>query len=121
VLPSVLDGEAIEWAASRLRRCAEAGKYLIVVSDGAPVDDSTLIENGGPYLQHHLRSVMEEIAQAGDIQLAAIGIGHDVGRYYGRGIAVTDLDDDVTQALLDLIQQLLGPQTEAGLAEPQVR
>jgi cobaltochelatase CobT len=109
LLKENLDGEAIEWAASRLRKCAEGRKYLIVISDGAPVDDSTLLANGGPYLEYHLRSVMQEIAQAGDIELAAIGLGHDVGRYYERSLTVTSLDDDLAQIVLQLLEQLLGP------------
>jgi hypothetical protein len=106
LLKENLDGEAVAWAASRLRQRGESRKYLIVVSDGAPVDDSTLMANGGDYLEKHLRSVIHEIAEAGDIQLAAIGIGHDVSRYYGRSIVV-NAPDDLGNAALQLIEQLL--------------
>jgi cobaltochelatase CobT len=107
LLKENLDGEAVQWAASRLHKCAESRKYLIVVSDGAPVDDSTIAQNGGAYLVNHLLGVIEEIAQAGDIQLAAIGIGHAVDRYYERSVAVHSAADDVGAAALRLIEQLL--------------
>jgi cobaltochelatase CobT len=81
-------------------------KYLIVLSDGAPVDDSTLYENGDAYLERHLLSVIHEIAQAGDIQLAAIGIGHAVECYYSRSIAVA-APEELEGAILRLIEQLL--------------
>jgi cobaltochelatase CobT len=81
-----IDGEAIEWAVSRLRQRAERRKCLIVMSDGAPVDDSTLLTNGAGYLDHHLRSVVRAIEQAGDIKLAAIGICHPVGQYFSQSI-----------------------------------
>jgi transglutaminase-like putative cysteine protease len=106
LLKENLDGEAIEWAASRLRKREENRKFIIVVSDGAPVDDSTLVQNGGQYLENHLRSVIQQIAQAGDIQLLAIGIGHAVDRYYERSITVATADDLGT-ALLELIEQLV--------------
>jgi cobaltochelatase CobT len=101
-----VDGEAIEWAASRLRRRGESQKYLIVVSDGAPVDDSTLLANGDAYLEHHLLSVIHGIGQAGDIQLGAIGIGHPVERYYTRSITINALEE-LDGAVLQLIEQLL--------------
>jgi Cobalamin biosynthesis protein CobT VWA domain len=105
LLKENLDGEAIQWAASRLRKREESRKFIILVSDGAPVDDSTLVENAGAYLENHLRSVIQEIAQAGDIQLSAIGIGHAVDRYYERSITVST-PDDLGTALLELIEQL---------------
>ncbi len=76
-----------------------------MVSDGAPVDDSTLLANGDAYLEHHLLSVIHGIAQAGDIQLAAIGIGHPVERYYRRSITITALEE-LDGAILQLIEQL---------------
>jgi cobaltochelatase CobT len=106
LLKENIDGEAIEWAASRLRQRRESHKYLIVLSDGAPVDDSTLYENGDAYLERHLLSVIHEIAQADDIQLAAIGIGHDVERYYSRSITVA-APEELEGAILQLIEQLL--------------
>jgi len=101
-----VDGEAIEWAASRLRQRGESQKYLIVVSDGAPVDDSTLFANGDAYLEHHLLSVIHGIGQAGDIQLGAIGIGHRVERYYTRSMTI-NAPEELDGAILQLIEQLL--------------
>jgi cobaltochelatase CobT len=101
-----LDGEALEWAASRLRNQPESRKHLIVISDGAPVDDSTLLENGEEYLENHLRSVIFAIDKAGDIQLSAIGIKFAVDRYYARSIVI-DSPDDLGAALLRLIGQVL--------------
>ena len=106
LLKENLDGEAIEWAATRLRNREESRKFIIVVSDGAPVDDSTLLQNGAQYLENHLRGVIQQIAQAGDIQLSAIGIGHAVDRYYERSIIVAT-PDDLGTALLELIEQLV--------------
>jgi len=103
-----IDGEAVEWAASRLRRREEKQKYLIVLSDGAPVDDSTLHANGDAYLSHHLRRVTSEIEQAGDIRLAAIGIGHPVGPYYRDGITISS-PEELEGTLVDLINRLLQP------------
>jgi cobaltochelatase CobT len=101
-----IDGEAVEWAASRLRRREERRKYLIVLSDGAPVDDSTLHANGDGYLDHHLRRVTSEIEQAGDIQLAAIGIGHPVERYYKQGTTISS-PEELESTLVQLINRLL--------------
>jgi cobaltochelatase CobT len=106
LLKENIDGEALEWAASRLRQRAERDKYLIVVSDGASVDDSTLLENGDAYLERHLLSVIQGIAQAGDIHLAAIGIGHRMERYYARSATVT-APEELDGAVLQLIEQLL--------------
>jgi cobaltochelatase CobT len=101
-----IDGEAIEWAASRLRRREERRKYLIVLSDGAPVDDSTLLANSDGYLIHHLRRVTGEIKQAGDIRLAAIGIGHPVEQYYKEGITISS-PQELESTLVQLIDRLL--------------
>jgi cobaltochelatase CobT len=103
-----IDGEAVEWAASRLRRRDERQKYLIVLSDGAPVDDSTLHTNGDGYLSHHLRCVTSEIEQAGDISLAAIGIGHPVEQYYKQGITISS-PEELEATLVQLIIRLLRP------------
>ncbi|MBR0752809.1 cobalamin biosynthesis protein CobT [Bradyrhizobium jicamae] len=108
LLKENIDGEAIEWAASRLRRRDERQKCLIVLSDGAPVDDSTLYENGDRYLPEDLRRVANEIEQAGDIQLAAIGIGHPVGQYYKQGITI-DSPEELESTLIQLINRLLHP------------
>ncbi|WBL78451.1 cobalamin biosynthesis protein CobT [Bradyrhizobium xenonodulans] len=101
-----IDGEAIEWAASRLRRREERRKYLIVLSDGAPVDDSTLLTNGDGYLIHHLRQIIGEIEQAGDVQIAAIGIGHPVEQYYKDGVTIGS-PEELESTLLQLINRLI--------------
>ena len=101
-----IDGEAIEWAAWRLRRREERRKHLIVLSDGAPVDDSTLLTNGDGYLIQHLRRVIGEIEQAGDIRLAAIGIGHPVEPYYKEGITISS-PEELESTLIQLINRLL--------------
>jgi len=101
-----LDGEALEWAASRLRRRPEKQKHIIVISDGAPVDDSTLAENGAEYLENHLQSVISAIAREGDIQLSAIGINIAVDRYYEHSLVIST-PDDLGGAVLQLIEQLL--------------
>ena len=103
-----IDGEAVEWAASRLRRRGERNKLLIVLSDGAPVDDSTLLENGDGYLSHHLSRVTSEIEQAGGIRLAAIGIGHPVEQYYKQGITIGS-PEELEDTLVQLINRLLRP------------
>ncbi|WP_315799203.1 cobaltochelatase CobT-related protein [Bradyrhizobium sp. SZCCHNRI3043] len=101
-----IDGEALAWAATRLRRCKERRKILIVLSDRAPVDDSTLLENGDEYLSRHLRTIAGEIEQADDIRLVAIGIGHATAPYYQQGITISS-PDELESTLLQLIEQLL--------------
>lgn len=108
LLKENIDGEAIEWAASRLRQRDERQKCLIVLSDGAPVDDSTLHENGDRYLDHHMRRVIGEIEQAGDIRLAAIGIGHPVEQYYKEGLTISS-PEELESTLVQLINRLLHP------------
>jgi cobaltochelatase CobT len=77
-----VDGEAIEWAASRMRSHCSTRKVLIVISDGAPADDSTILANGVDYLPQHLKAVLQNIDAAGDIDVCALGLAHDVERYY---------------------------------------
>ena len=86
-----VDGEAIEWAASELKRRSEARKLLVVLSDGAPVDDSTLMENGPNYLVRHLAKVAEDVPSEGVIQLGAVGLDHWVSEYYPHSTESTDL------------------------------
>jgi cobaltochelatase CobT len=113
LLKENIDGEALEWAATRLRRCAERHKHLIVVSDGAPVDDSTLLENGNRYLERHLRGIIHGIEQAGDIELAAIGICYPVERYYARAVTITAPEELVAAVLRIIEQQLCPPSAES--------
>jgi cobaltochelatase CobT len=92
LLKENIDGEAIQWAAQRLRARPEQRKIMMVISDGAPVDDSTLSANSGGYLDQHLREVIRSVERAGDIELLAIGIGHDVTRYYSRAVTLHDVE-----------------------------
>jgi len=92
LLKENIDGEALLWAHNRLKLRPEQRKILMVISDGAPVDDSTLSVNPGNYLEQHLRSVISWIQDHTDIELAAIGIGHDVTRYYRRAVTIADTE-----------------------------
>ena len=92
LLKENIDGEALIWASSRLKRRNEKKKILIVISDGAPVDDSTLSVNNPNILENHLKEVVTEIEQEGKINLVAIGIGHDVSRYYKKAFTIDSPD-----------------------------
>ncbi|MEE4120985.1 MAG: cobaltochelatase subunit CobT [Paracoccaceae bacterium] len=100
LLKENIDGEALEWAHRRLAGRGEARKILMVISDGAPVDDSTLSVNPSNYLEKHLRDVIAMIERKRTVELLAIGIGHDVTRYYDRAVTITD------------VEQLAGAMTE---------
>lgn len=93
LLKENIDGEALLWAERRLDRRAEQRKILMIISDGAPVDDSTLSVNPSHYLESHLHSVVRHIESKGSIELSAIGIGHDVTRYYRRAVKLSDAED----------------------------
>ncbi len=93
ILKENIDGEAIMWAYSRLRKRKEERKILMVISDGAPVDDSTLSVNSGDYLEKHLKKVVKLVESKDDVEILAIGIGHDVSRYYNRAIKITDVQE----------------------------
>ena len=93
LLKENIDGEAISWAFNRLKRRKEERKILMVISDGAPVDDSTLSVNSGDFLEKHLKKMVKFIEDKTDIEILAIGIGHDVSRYYKRAIKITDVNE----------------------------
>lgn len=93
LLKENIDGEALIWAHSRLTKRPEQRKILMMISDGAPVDDSTLSVNPGNYLERHLRAVIEEIETRSPVELLAIGIGHDVTRYYRRAVTIVDAEE----------------------------
>ena len=93
LLKENIDGEAISWAFNRLKKRKEERKILMVISDGAPVDDSTLSVNSGDFLEKHLKKMVKFIETKTDIEILAIGIGHDVSRYYNRAIKITDVND----------------------------
>ena len=92
LLKENIDGEALLWAHQRLMARPEERRILMVISDGAPVDDSTASANGGTYLERHLRQVIEWIENRSPVQLVAIGIGHDVTRYYRRAVTIMDAE-----------------------------
>ncbi len=92
LLKENIDGEALEWAHRRMLARPEARKVLMVISDGAPVDDSTLSVNPANYLEKHLRDVIAMVEKRRAVELVAIGIGHDVTRYYNRAVTITDVD-----------------------------
>ena len=93
ILKENIDGEAIMWAYNRLKKRKEERKILMVISDGAPVDDSTLSVNSGDFLEKHLKKIVKFIENKSDIEVLAIGIGHDVSRYYNIAIKITDVND----------------------------
>ncbi len=93
LLKENIDGEAISWAFNRLKKRKEERKILMVISDGAPVDDSTLSVNSGDFLEKHLKKMVRFIEDKTDIEILAIGIGHDVSRYYSRAIKITDVNE----------------------------
>ncbi|MBC8049636.1 MAG: cobaltochelatase subunit CobT [Chitinophagales bacterium] len=93
LLKENIDGEALAWAHGRMLARPERRRILMMISDGAPVDDSTLSVNSGSYLEKHLRQVIEEIETRSMVELIAIGIGHDVTRYYRRAVTITDAEE----------------------------
>uniref|UniRef100_UPI002637C33B cobaltochelatase subunit CobT n=1 Tax=uncultured Rhizobium sp. TaxID=155567 RepID=UPI002637C33B len=93
LLKENIDGEALMWAHNRLMARREQRKIMMMISDGAPVDDSTLSVNPGNYLERHLRAVIEQIETRSPVELLAIGIGHDVTRYYRRAVTIVDADE----------------------------
>ena len=93
LLKENIDGEAISWAYNRLKKRKEERKILMVISDGAPVDDSTLSVNSGDFLEKHLKKIVKFIEEKTETEILAIGIGHDVSRYYDRAIKITDVNE----------------------------
>ena len=108
ILKENIDGEALIWAHERLLGRLEERKILMVVSDGAPVDDTTLSSNSGNYLELHLKQVISFIESKSPVELVAIGIGHDVTRYYNKAVTLTDaeqLGGALTEQLADLFNE----------------
>jgi cobaltochelatase CobT len=105
ILKENIDGEAILWAYQRLRKRPEERKILMVISDGAPVDDSTLSVNAGNYLEKHLKNIVRWIENKNDIEINAIGIGHDVSSYYSRALKIADVQE-LGDALIDQLADL---------------
>jgi cobaltochelatase CobT len=105
LLKENIDGEALIWAHNRLLARTEQRRILMVISDGAPVDDSTLSVNSGNYLEKHLRQVITDIESRSPIELIAIGIGHDVTRYYQRAVTIVDAEE-LGGAMTDKLAEL---------------
>ncbi len=112
LLKENIDGEALDWAHQRLLGRPEQRRILMMISDGAPVDDSTLSVNSGNYLERHLRHVIEEIETRSPVELIAIGIGHDVTRYYRRAVTIVDAEElggAMTEKLAELFDENAAP------------
>jgi cobaltochelatase CobT len=112
LLKENIDGEALDWAHKRLLGRTESRRILMMISDGAPVDDSTLSVNPGNYLERHLRWVIEEIETRSPVELIAIGIGHDVTRYYRRAVTIVDAEElggAMTEHLAELFDENAKP------------
>ncbi len=108
LLKENIDGEALEWAWQRLRGRPEQRRILMMISDGAPIDDSTLSTNPGRFLEKHLRYVIRQIEMDDEVELVAIGIGHDVGQYYARATTIHDVSQlagAMTRELLELFAE----------------
>jgi len=120
MLKENIDGEALAWAHARLLARPEHRRILMMISDGAPVDDSTLSVNSGGYLEQHMRQVIAEIEGRSPVELLAIGIGHDVTAYYKRAVTISDpseLAGAMTDKLVELFEER-GPQRGAQPARP---
>ncbi len=105
ILKENIDGEALKWANNRLKNRQEKRKILIVISDGAPVDDSTLSVNPGNYLERNLRDIINQIETKKEVELIAIGIGHDVSRYYSKAVTIMDVDQ-LGEVLLNELSEI---------------
>jgi cobaltochelatase CobT len=115
LLKENIDGEALDWAHKRLLVRTEQRRILMMISDGAPVDDSTLSVNPGNYLERHLRGVIEEIENRSPVELIAIGIGHDVTRYYRRAVTIVDAEE-LGGAMTDKLAELFDENRPAAAA-----
>jgi cobaltochelatase CobT len=119
LLKENIDGEALDWAHKRLLARTEQRKILMMISDGAPVDDSTLSVNPGNYLERHLRWVIEDIETRSPVELIAIGIGHDVTRYYRRAVTIVDAEElggAMTEKLAELFDEHQAAEPQRGPA-----
>jgi cobaltochelatase CobT len=124
LLKENIDGEALAWAHARLMARPEQRRILMMISDGAPVDDSTLSVNTGHYLEQHLRQVIHEIETRSPVQLIAIGIGHDVTRYYRRAVTITDASElagAMTEKLVELFEDSAMDEAHPGRGRWPVR
>jgi cobaltochelatase CobT len=118
LLKENIDGEALDWAHKRLLGRSEQRRILMMISDGAPVDDSTLSVNPGNYLERHLRGIIEEIETRSPIELIAIGIGHDVTRYYRRAVTIVDAEE-LGGAMTDKLAELFSEAPPPPVQQPR--
>ena len=118
ILKENIDGEALLWAHDRLMARTEERRILMVISDGAPVDDSTLSVNPGNYLERHLRDVIHYIENRSTVELIAIGIGHDVTRYYRKAVTIVDAEQ-LGGAMMDKLTELFDEEPKEVAAAPQ--
>src|SRR5947209_7217471 len=118
LLKENIDGEALDWAHKRLLGRSEQRRILMMISDGAPVDDSTLSVNPGNYLERHLRGIIEEIETRSPIELIAIGIGHDVTRYYRRAVTIVDAEE-LGGAMTEKLAELFSEAPPAPVMQPR--
>ncbi len=122
LLKENIDGEALDWAHRRLLARGEQRRILMMISDGAPVDDSTLSVNPGNYLERHLRQVIHDIETKSPVELIAIGIGHDVTRYYRRAVTIVDAEElggAMTEKLAELFSETGRPDAAPGATRRQ--
>jgi cobaltochelatase CobT len=120
LLKENIDGEALDWAHKRLLGRPEQRRILMMISDGAPVDDSTLSVNAGNFLEKHLRGVIDEIETRSPVELLAIGIGHDVTRYYRRAVTIVDAEE-LGGAMTDKLAELFEDTPGGGAMSPPTR
>ena len=114
LLKENIDGEAILWAYNRIKKRKEERKIIMVISDGAPVDDSTLSVNSGDYLEKHLKQTVKFIEDKTDTEILAIGIGHDVSRYYSKAIKITDVQE-LGDVMFDQLSNLFNKKIKKNL------
>ncbi len=118
LLKENIDGEALAWAHARMLARPEQRRIIMMISDGAPVDDSTLSVNNGVYLEKHLRKVIHEVETYSPVELIAIGIGHDVTRYYRRAVTITDAEE-LAGALTEKLAELFSEEGKGGGRKPR--
>jgi cobaltochelatase CobT len=118
ILKENIDGEALLWAHNRLLARNEQRRILMVISDGAPVDDSTLSVNPGNYLEKHLREVITEIERFSPVELVAIGIGHDVTRYYRRAVTIVDAEQ-LGGTMMEKLAELFDEEGDTAAVAPR--
>jgi len=120
LLKENIDGEALLWAHSRLVGRPESRRIMMVISDGAPVDDTTSSANGGAYLERHLRDVIAQIENRSPVELIAIGIGHDVTRYYKRAVTIVDVEQ-LAGVMVDKLAELFEETSDRPERTPRTR